>query len=694
MEKPSLKCLKIRVFGGIRFFNSFFSMYFYTAMQSIKTYIKPVIVAAVLLNGTAFTFAQKVSGQKREVSKSASVELLLDTAEVKMKEDLPEAFDYLQKALQTSISKGDKYGEVRSYQLLGRTHYDLSQYDLAVDYFRKARKYESVLSSREQMRLNYEYSLALEKNHDGLGAIRYLKVAIGQAQAAGLIEDEVKMRYDLARIYQAGDNPTAAIEEYNAIEDLENTLLNLRGVAQANNMRGSAYQKKNKSQEAITNYQNAERIADEINADDLKTEALRNQATVYRQNQQYSEELKVRQEALEISNRKSPLKEAAEDNLMIGDLYLQTQQPSEALPYIRKSVDLAEKSGDLPSKGKALKKLSEVYDRQGASDKALLSYKQYAETMDSVYASRERELQKNLDWIAEMNRKLQRIELLEQDYELTRKTVELLEKEQNFTSDEQQFMKNKLDFQRGVSFALVILVFGLGLSTFLIYRSSRQKRKANLLLALRSLRSQMNPHFIFNSLNSVNAYIAANDERKANKYLSDFSKLMRQVLENSKHDFVALGSEIDVLKLYLKLEHSRFAERFDYTFEVDEQLMNAEYTVPPMLIQPYIENAIWHGLRYREEKGSLDVEMRLEQGILMAEVRDNGIGRSRSQELKTAHQQQNKSTGMKNTRSRLDIINEVYALKYEVEVGDLDLETGTGTRVLLKIPLAKQEIKD
>ena len=113
----------------------------------------------------------------------------------------------------------------------------------------------------------------------------------------------------------------------------------------------------------------------------------------------------------------------------------------------------------------------------------------------------------------------------------------------------------------------------------------------------------MNPHFIFNALNSVNGYIAKNDERKANRYLSDFSILMRAVLENSEKDFIPLNKEIELLQLYLKLEHSRFSDKFSYDIQIDSQVKITEFNIPPMLLQPYVENAIWHGLRYKEEIG-------------------------------------------------------------------------------------------
>ena len=167
------------------------------------------------------------------------------------------------------------------------------------------------------------------------------------------------------------------------------------------------------------------------------------------------------------------------------------------------------------------------------------------------------------------------------------------------------------------------------------------------MLALKSLRSQMNPHFIFNALNSVNSFIAKNDERSANRYLSDFSMLMRAVLENSEEDFIPLSKELELLELYVKLEHSRFSEKFDYHIQVDEQLNREAFLIPPMLLQPFVENAIWHGLRYKENKGSLEITFnQMDADHLQISITDDGIGRKQSAELKTRHQKNQNSKGL------------------------------------------------
>jgi len=223
------------------------------------------------------------------------------------------------------------------------------------------------------------------------------------------------------------------------------------------------------------------------------------------------------------------------------------------------------------------------------------------------------------------------------------------------------------------------------LAAYFFYRSNRQQQIANNLLALKSLRSQMNPHFIFNALNSVNNYIAKNDERSANRYLSEFSTLMRAVLENSEEDFISLSRELELIELYVKLEHSRFPEKFDYTIKLDEQIDIEAFQIPPMLLQPYIENAIWHGLRYKEEKGFLNIEIVQEEtDVIQIRVTDNGIGRKKSKELKTRNQKAQNSKGMGNIKKRIAILNTMYKDKVSVSVKDLNKDA-KGTQVILTI---------
>ncbi len=210
-------------------------------------------------------------------------------------------------------------------------------------------------------------------------------------------------------------------------------------------------------------------------------------------------------------------------------------------------------------------------------------------------------------------------------------------------------------------------------------------------ISLSALRSQMNPHFIFNCLNSIKLYTAQNNTAAASEYLTKFSKLIRLVLDNSRTDKITLTSELDALRLYMDMEAMRFKEKLRYHIKVDDNVDAGYIEIPPMLLQPYVENAIWHGLMHKEEGGKIDINIGLEQNetILVINITDDGIGREKSALLKSKTATKHKSYGTKVTSERLALINSVYKTGADVTIHDIFDNTGlpSGTRVIIKIPI-------
>jgi ligand-binding sensor domain-containing protein len=200
-----------------------------------------------------------------------------------------------------------------------------------------------------------------------------------------------------------------------------------------------------------------------------------------------------------------------------------------------------------------------------------------------------------------------------------------------------------------------------------------------------ALRAQMNPHFLFNSLNSINNYILKNDADNAAGYLTKFSRLMRLILDNSRSNWILLQNELRALELYVELEAFRFDNSFSYEINIDEGLSNEPLCVPPMIIQPYVENAIWHGLMHsKQSKAHLQVDIYKEKENLCIVVRDNGIGRQAAGRLKSRAADSQKSHGMKITAERLEIMNKVYDINARVTITDLCKDDATGTEVLIQ----------
>ncbi len=204
-----------------------------------------------------------------------------------------------------------------------------------------------------------------------------------------------------------------------------------------------------------------------------------------------------------------------------------------------------------------------------------------------------------------------------------------------------------------------------------------------------NLRQQMNPHFIFNTLNSIQYYMYQHDKLATNNYLTKFSSLMRKVLENSQHTSVPLRDELDALNLYLELEMIRFKDKFEYEIIVDEEIDTLLYKVPTMLIQPYVENSISHGLMPCDNKGLVKIELRLQKEWILCTIEDNGIGREAARERKMRSDRHGNSLGTMIVSSRLDLVNSLYGTSLRTMYTDLKNESGepAGTRVEIQIPI-------
>lgn len=217
------------------------------------------------------------------------------------------------------------------------------------------------------------------------------------------------------------------------------------------------------------------------------------------------------------------------------------------------------------------------------------------------------------------------------------------------------------------------------------FKSDYEKKIAEV--EMQALRAQMNPHFMFNSLNSINNFILKNDPDNASGYLTKFSRLMRLILDNSRSEWVLLENELKALELYVQLEAVRFDNAFVHSIEVTKDVDAETMMIPPLIIQPYVENAIWHGLLHRKEPGGrLDIKIWKHSESLYIEIEDNGVGREEAKRLKSKTATKQKSHGMKITAERMDIVNKVYNVDAGVTITDLDQEQGrTGTRVLITL---------
>lgn len=384
---------------------------------------------------------------------------------------------------------------------------------------------------------------------------------------------------------------------------------------------------------------------------------------VYVQNKDFSNAIQTKQDILkEPFVQKSSALQAKEIS-SLADIYLAKKEDSTAVRLLRESYTLSVRNGHTMEAKNNIEKLDSIFQSRGKREMSLQLYKDFLQQLPGVIAKDSSITDRKL--IAETETRIRELEM------------------EKALKDDLIRRKNIFNYWL-IGSVIILLLFTLGILYIL-----RKLRTRNKKIALQSLRREMNPHFIFNSLNSINQFIANNNELEANQYLTRFSTLMRRVMENSKEDFVLFSKESELLQNYLELEKSRFPDKFDFTIEVDDALLADEHLyIPGMLIQPFLENSIWHGLRYMEEKGLLQLQFSRSGNSMEITIEDNGIGIAESKKNKTANQQKQSGRGMSNTLERIKILNELYHQRISCRVEDKPAP-GRGVLVKMIVPLLK-----
>lgn len=384
-------------------------------------------------------------------------------------------------------------------------------------------------------------------------------------------------------------------------------------------------------------------------------ELKRRIADVYVSDNKMQEAIDVNKEILEEAELNADTKVQIEQLQTLSSAYIAGSEIEKGIRSLQQAYDLAVREGRTLDAKNSLELLVAQYRKQNNNKKALEAYAGFIARLDSMVKADSTLVDEKLIRVHE-----DRIARLEKERALK---DELIRKQDNVN----------LILTASIILAFIFLLF-IGKALYSI-------KKKNKRIALQSLRREMNPHFIFNSLNSVNQFIAQNNELEANRYLSSYSRLMRNMMENSNKDFTPLSTELAQLKEYLDLEQMRFKDKFTYKITVDETLDTDTIQVPNMLIQPQLENAIWHGLRYKESEGLLQLSVGKEGNSLRIKIEDNGIGLKKSRELKTKHQLEHNSRGLSNTKERITLLNSLYHCHITMEIKEKE----EGVRVELKI---------
>ncbi|UOY07819.1 histidine kinase [Muricauda sp. SCSIO 64092] len=620
--------------------------------------------------------------QKGRTSRDASHQQLLDSANYHKKNDIEKSIDFIAQSISVLGKNPNKRLLARSLTNLGEIYLYHQQFDLAIGNFEDALTANKTIKTQlllgEALLLDKQYPDAereLKELLDKKKLVPYQRINLYEFLGdtkKGMGEMDLALEY-----YEEGLRIAKKNQVTPKVTDLTSKIAETYALAdrriEAEGYFDSSLElsKKESPKRAI---QESEKVADFYNRANRYSDEIKQRKSSLNELNKLGDEAVVRDKGIAVEDTIT----SQRINYKIGRAYVAQNRLNEAIPYLQKSIVEADSEDDLLIQKEATRKLSEVYEYKGDFSKAFETYQDYVTLVDTLYVRKEQEISRLARLNREIATKQNRISSLEQERELSQSKY-------NLALTEQQLFETRTKWQTWLIYSLIFAMLLLALTVFFFYRTNKQQKLTNNLLALKSLRSQMNPHFIFNALNSVNNYIAKNDERSANRFLSEFSVLMRTVLENSEEDFIPFSKELELLKLYVKLEHSRFTEKFDYRIDVDDDIRIEEFEIPPMLIQPYVENAIWHGLRYKKDKGFLNITVNQPSGSLLTiTITDDGIGRKKSAELKTQNQRKQKSKGMGNITKRIGILNEMYSNKVSVSISDLTLDK-TGTKVVVKL---------
>ncbi len=351
----------------------------------------------------------------------------------------------------------------------------------------------------------------------------------------------------------------------------------------------------------------------------------------------------------------------------LANFYINLKDYDKALKFAEIAKKTAIENNMLPDLKNSLDMLAKVSTLEGNYKQANLYLKEYIKIKDSLFN------EKSNKQILELQAK----------YESEKKNRTILK-----LSNEKKISELKnYQFKLSVLILSFVLIGSFIFSLLWLRQNKIKQKQEKTELQEKLLRSQMNPHFIFNSISAINDYIINNNPFEASGYLSDFALLMRAILTSSSQNLITLNKEIEIVENYLKLQHLRLSDKFDYSISISDDIDTEEIEVPPMITQPFIENAVIHGIMNKKDgKGLISVSYFLKEKYLITEIEDNGVGRKETED-KTNTKHESKAEEI--TRRRIKLISEKYKQNISFEIIDLlkNDNTPSGTLVRFIFPI-------
>ncbi len=580
-------------------------------------------------------------------------------------------------------SKEAKYLEGESYALnmLGIYYRNKSYFQRAIESHKKAEKL-AIQSNNIDLQITSLNMLGVVYRR-----MDAVKSALDYHQQALTIADSVQnpspnirksiavSQNSMGNIYLALEQYDLAIQQFKKSMAIERALDNKLGLAINYHNIGYAKEATGKLDDALRNYETSLDYNNQIDSKIGKVICNNSIGQIYLQQGKVPEAHKI------IKSTITPAEEIG-DKFYIASTYtnlgwVQTEmkQYREAGDNLFYALNVAKEFNLKGSEADAYQRLSYLNEKLGNNKAALKHYKAYQDITNEIKSV------KNTQYITELVFK----------YDAEKKNEQITN-----LANEKEILNLKLaQNKKTLWFGLIGLLLLSGV--FFGYYKQRQLKKDKTILTLEQdmLRAQMNPHFIFNSLNSIKLYIINNEKENAVYYLNKFSKLIRKILVASTEKEITLEDELETMQLYMNIENIRFNNEINYTINVDENVNTTNIKLPSLILQPFLENALWHGLSSKEGEKNIHLNVsRVNGGFVRMEITDNGIGRTEAAKIQQNKILKRKSVGIELTKQRLANFSSDYSGNYAISIQDLK-EDGkpSGTKVVIDIPVHEIKLK-
>ncbi|OSY87073.1 hypothetical protein WH52_13510 [Tenacibaculum holothuriorum] len=584
--------------------------------------------------------------------------------------------DQIKYLLEKSETETYALGQIFAKNLYGRFYRNKTQYDKSILKYKEALELAREVGSLEAEVVTLNQLGVVYRRQDKIKtALNYHHLALEMLTKATNQTKDIKISTSISinsigNIYLALKQYELALERFEKSIGIQQDVEDKRGLAINHQNIGFAYKNLGDFEIALKNYKKSLDYNNQNNDELGKVICHNSISDILIKQGKYEEAYKYIIEVLPLAEKIGNKYYLSEVYNTLGWVYIKTDKLDKGEKYVKMAFDIAKKNNMPSSLSAAYNHLSELN----------LKRKEYREAFDNykkaIDIDRETFNEKNIVYVTSLINKYEN--------EVSKNRLESLAREKDIA---------ELNLTRNRNILIITLV-SLALFSVVLYSIYRQRllnnEKKILMLEQEALQSQMNPHFVFNALNSIKLYIINNEQKNAVYYLNKFSKLIRNILDASKVKEVTLHEELKTMNLYMSIENIRFSNEIEYVQKIDDGLNLERIKVPPLILQPFLENSIWHGLS--SKKGEKKVELsvsKISDEFIQIDIEDNGIGREEAFKIKSNKSLNRKSIGIDLTKERLQNFTNEFKNHFSLEYFDLKDDEGkpTGTRVSIRVPI-------